>query len=360
MKEIKALTGLRGVAALVVFFSHTHETLQSRGLSVQVPELIKRLVLSGGRQVDIFFVLSGFILALIYRDWFSTTVTKKFYLQFLQRRFARIYPLHAFMIVLVGIFVLAAHLSKTPTLHGLERYTVASIPAHLLLVHAWGFLGEQGGYWNPPSWSVSIEALAYLLFPAIIWLTTKLARTHVLLSFCLVVACGLTLNWITAWGLAGFPGIARGLSEFALGCTSIQFFNGKFASRLQTNWGSLLSIAALLLCFALTPTTSFMIALCTVPLLLSLSGKNITSRFFSVRPIFFLGEISYSIYLGHFLFSSLAYRLISVAWMRTGTIPLCSGLIAIAGFVLALSTLTYYFIERPGRDLLRRVGARSK
>ena len=76
MTEIRALTGLRGIAAIIVFFAHTRETLGSRGLSLQVPMLIQRLFLSGGRQVDIFFVLSGFILALIYRDWFARSITK--------------------------------------------------------------------------------------------------------------------------------------------------------------------------------------------------------------------------------------------------------------------------------------------
>src|SRR4029077_14186047 len=70
MKEIRALTGVRGVAAITVFLAHTRETLQSRGVSLDIPDPIVRLFLCGGRQVDIFFVLSGFILAMLYRDWF--------------------------------------------------------------------------------------------------------------------------------------------------------------------------------------------------------------------------------------------------------------------------------------------------
>ena len=66
MKEIRALTGLRVIAALIVFWGHTHEWLISRGLSADVPQVIQRLLLSGGRQVDIFFVLSGFIIAYVH------------------------------------------------------------------------------------------------------------------------------------------------------------------------------------------------------------------------------------------------------------------------------------------------------
>ena len=66
MNEIRPLTGIRGIAALTVFLAHTQETLLLKGIDLSAPTLIERLLLSGGRQVDIFFVLSGFILTLIY------------------------------------------------------------------------------------------------------------------------------------------------------------------------------------------------------------------------------------------------------------------------------------------------------
>ncbi len=141
MKEIRALTGLRGVAALIVFFAHTRETLETRGLAVHVPQLLERLFLSGGRQVDIFFVLSGFILTMIYRDQFATSVTGGSWASFLQRRVARVWPLHLFMLLLVLVFVTAARLTGAHTVHGLDGYTLSTLPAHVLMVHAWGFLG---------------------------------------------------------------------------------------------------------------------------------------------------------------------------------------------------------------------------
>jgi len=122
---------------------------------------------------------------------------------------------------------------------------------------------------------------------------------------------------------------------------------------LQSRLGSALCLAALVVCFALTPDTSFIIGLCTVPLLLALCAANPVSKLFSHPSTYFLGEISFSIYLGHFLFSTIAYRIVSITWMQTGVIPLASGLFCIVVIVLSLSTLTYYAIERPGRGLLR-------
>jgi peptidoglycan/LPS O-acetylase OafA/YrhL len=353
MGEIRALTGLRGIAALVVFLAHTRETLENRGLALPIPRLAERLFLSGGRQVDIFFVLSGFILAMIYRDWFSGAVSRRSYGKFLQRRFARIYPLHCFMLLLVIAAVCVALVFRLHTVNGLERYDFSSLPAYFLLVQAWGFLGDNPGDWNPPAWSVSIEALAYLVFPAFIWLTSRAEKVRPWLVFAAVAACGFLLNALTHWGLAAIPGIARGLSEFALGCATLPLLNGAVARWLKSGSGSLAAVTAVAVCFALTPDTGFIIGLVTAPLLLSLCGENPVSRFLGNPVVFFLGEISFSIYLGHFLYSTIAYRLVSIAWMASGGAALAAGLCAIVAFVLAASTLTYFAVERPGRDLLR-------
>lgn len=353
MKEIRALTGLRGIAAIVVFFAHTRDTLENRGISIQVPTLVERLFLSSGRQVDIFFVLSGFVLAMIYQDWFAQSVARSAYGQFLKRRFARIYPLHAFTLLLVIAFVYSAQIFHVHTMNGLERYDWSSLPAYFLLVQAWGFLGNDPGYWNRPSWSVSIEALAYLIFPAYIWLASRLEKGRPWALFLGLACCGFLLNLSTPWGLAGYPGIARGLSEFMLGCATVAFCGSTLDNWLQSRLGSTLAFLSLLICFAFTPDTGFVIAVFTAPLLLSLCGDNPVSKLFSNPVVFFLGEISYSIYLGHFLFSTVSYRLISVPWMQTGPLQLSAGLCFITLFVVTAASVTYFVIERPGRDLLR-------
>jgi peptidoglycan/LPS O-acetylase OafA/YrhL len=103
----------------------------------------------------------------------------------------------------------------------------------------------------------------------------------------------------------------------------------------------------------LTPDTGFVVAFFTAPLLLAVCGNNAIVKLFSNYPVFFLGEISYSIYLGHFLFSALAYRLVSTQWMQSGPMQMAAGLSFITVFVLAAATATYLAIERPARDLLR-------
>jgi peptidoglycan/LPS O-acetylase OafA/YrhL len=353
MAEIRALTGLRGIAASTVFLVHLRETLSERGLQSDVPEWIGRMFLNGGRQVDVFFVLSGFILTMNYRSWFEQRVAASSYLAFMQRRFARIYPLHFVMLLLVIGFVVAAGLVGAQTRYGLERFHYGDLPAYFLLVHAWGVLPNGPGEWNPPSWSISIEALAYLLFPPAIWLMAVTFKGRKWLPLALSAAAGIGINLLTPWGLSGFAGIARGLSEFFFGCCVMMLHGERIATWLQGAPGAAAAAAVLVIVYLAMPDTGFAIALGTAPLLLALCSDNPVSRFFGWQPVFFLGEISYSIYLGHFLFNSIAYRLVSVAWMRTGTVPAIVGVALIVAFVLSLSTVFYYAIERPGRSLLR-------
>ncbi len=352
MNEIRPLTGLRGVAAISVFLAHLRLTLTDYGLDLSAPEWVVRLFLNGGRQVDIFFVLSGFILTMNYRAWFAESVPLRSYLTFLRRRFARIYPLHFVMLLLVVAFVLAARVGGAATTHGLDRFEAATLPAHLLLMQAWGIFFPGPGEWNPPSWSVSIEALAYLFFPLVVWVSVRAFDRRPWVPVLLAIAIGFGLNALTPWGLSGFAGVARGLSEFTLGCLVMNLSGSRMAAWLQRDSGSLVALAIIVLCYLLTPDTGFVIAACSIPLLLALSRPNLAGRFFGCRPIFFLGEISYSIYLGHFLFSAIAYRIVSPAWMKTGNGPALVGIALIIGFVLCLSTVCYYAVERPGRRLL--------
>jgi peptidoglycan/LPS O-acetylase OafA/YrhL len=352
MGEIRSLTGMRGIAALIVFLDHTRANLDGRGMNIPIPDILQRVFLSGGRQVDIFFVLSGFILSLIYSERFLSQVNVRSYFDFLWRRFARIYPLHFFMLLLILAFVFAAKLAGAVVVNGLDRFDFSTLPQHFLLVHAWGIMMNGPPLWNPPSWSISIEALAYLLFPIIVVSTWGTFKLKPLPIFVITALLGFGLNAIVPWGISGVDGIVRGLTEFALGVVTARFFNSHAATWLQSSLGSTVAVAAFLVVFAIVPDTGFIIAFVASPLLLTLCANNIPSRILGSGPIYFLGEISYSIYLGHFLFSSVAYRIISTEWMKQGMFQEVIGVSFVIAFVIGLSTGTYYLVERPGRDFL--------
>ncbi len=277
MKEIRALTGIRGVAALIVFFSHLRDTLFTRGVSLPVSDLFKNLFLIGGRQVDIFFVLSGFILALTYQKYFAGAVTWDDYRQFLRKRLARIWPLHAVMLVLTIMMVVAAEHLHLRIMNGLDRFTFSSLPKDFLLIHAWPFIATSGTeemVWNPPSWSISIEALAYLIFPFFLATTFGVRKRHPWVLIAVSVAFGFACNAAVPWDRTGFPGALRGISEFGLGCVTANLFAGRAADWLRGNVGALSALALVGVIFAFTPETWFGIGLVTAPLLLALSGPQ--------------------------------------------------------------------------------------
>jgi peptidoglycan/LPS O-acetylase OafA/YrhL len=154
----------------------------------------------------------------------------------------------------------------------------------------------------------------------------------------------------------GAGAIVRGLTEFFLGCAVALVVGGTVSQWFTGYSGSLVAAAALVIAYALMPDTGFVIALACAPLLLSLCGDNVTSRVLGCKPLHYLGEISYSVYLGHFLFSSLAYRLISPAWMAQSPSHAVVGVAVLTVVIIVASSITFYMIERPAR---RWLGGRS-
>ena len=108
--------------------------------------------------VDLFFVVSGFVIA---RQYFGRVNDAASIGRFLWRRLARIYPLHlatlAFYMALAGALHFGAARTDNPA-----RYPLSDLPAQFLLLHA--FIGERLTF-NFPSWSLSAEMFCYLLFP---------------------------------------------------------------------------------------------------------------------------------------------------------------------------------------------------
>ncbi len=137
-----------------------------------IPELAGASFLhaTGYLAVDLFFVLSGFILAYQYLDRFPKA--RGDYLGFLVKRLARIYPTQIFTLGML-VAVVAGGSFIGVSISEPQNFTALGAIQDALLIRGW-FVPTQG--WNFPSWSLSAEWFAYLLFPVVCATVVAAAR----------------------------------------------------------------------------------------------------------------------------------------------------------------------------------------
>jgi peptidoglycan/LPS O-acetylase OafA/YrhL len=344
-RHLAALTGIRGLAAWGVVFYHVRLSLS--GL---LPAPVIAALGKGYLAVDLFFVLSGFVIWYNYaariRDggWGEAKL-------FLWRRFARVWPLHG---AVLGGFV-AFVLLLGATGRDSSGYPWAELPLHLILVQNWGFLPALA--WNQPAWSISTEFAAYLLFPAVVaaWRWERLP-SWALLGIAALLAASLhaLFAWqgeVTLGGRIEQLGLWRCLAGFAMGmvlCLLWQRWQGSRQAALSAGLACalLLALAGVLA----LPETMFVPAAFFTGLLALALGQGAIARLFGGKVLTYLGEISYSTYLTHFgLF--IVFKLLFVdASLQLGWGQL-AGFLAL---VLAASALLYHGLEKPAQRWLNR------
>ncbi len=343
--HLEALTGIRGLAAWLVVLYHIRFSLGTLLPGQAIAALGK-----GYLAVDLFFVLSGFVLWYNYGDrlraggWGET-------LAFLWRRLARIWPLHLF--ILAGFVALALLFALTG--RDASDYPFAELPLHALLMQNWGFTRELA--WNHPAWSISTELAAYLLFP----LAVRLFRRDRLPVPALIGAALLLLAAIhVLFALNGETGLGAEISRLGLWRCLMEFTLGTIACRLWTAWRDRryaavptgLACAGILcagVAFSL-PETAFVPAAFVTGILALALDRGVVARALGGKAIRYLGEISYSTYLAHyflFILFKLAFvdRSLQLGWIGFG------GFLAM---VLAASIALYHGVEKPAQAWLNR------
>lgn len=355
-QHIRPLTSLRFFAAFWVVLFHYWPKLD--GVSAS-PALIEK----GYLGVELFFILSGFILCHVYRE--AAENGRFRYRGFLWARLARVYPLH--LATLVGMGVLAAGAAVAGFGVDPNIASLGALPANLLMVHAWGFAPVAG--WNHPSWSISAEWFAYLTFPLFAWGVLKLKSRPML-------AVGLAAGFLTALyisfeALAGFPltqatihwGALRIVPCFALGCALHAYWSERpMGSTAQALFGACF-FGAFALGAASEGAQDALIVVALGFVILFLAGLAQTgSNLLGQAPLVYLGEISYSIYMvcvpWKIVFVNLAVKVLQ---LKNEQLPLSVWLVFLVG-VIPLAAASYHLIEKPARawmkSLAERQGAR--
>jgi peptidoglycan/LPS O-acetylase OafA/YrhL len=341
---IAPLTGIRGYAALWVVLYHMRSGLD---VLLQGHDSMRSIVSVGFLGVDLFAVLSGFIISLTYAERLSQP-SRKIVLSFLWLRLARIYPL---LLVVLGFFVGAGVWRKGPN----DLGTTLADPSfwmQALMLNGWGF--ESRWVYNVPSWTVSSEWLCYLVFPLLAPLLMRVRDGRLALGL-----AGLTIGaTILAMHAVGHPyfdahldfGWLRIAGEFLTGCWLYRALSARTMNPLPWGW---IGLGALALAFySCTNAQHWLTVTCFVVLVYALAQNREPLRsIFGNRVSVFLGEISYSVYLVHWFVLS---ELMPVVEPQLSHVALSGKLALVLGAILLLATLTHFTVERPARARMRQ------
>ena len=348
--DLRALTTLRFLAALWVVLFTAWQYLDIGVVPVAVTK--------GYLGVEVFFVLSGFILSHVYleaagrKEGFS-------YRGFLWARIARVYPLH--LVTLAGMIGLGVAATVAGLTVSESLLDWRSLPAHLTLTHAWGFASSAA--FNHPSWSISAEWFAYLSFPIFAWAAWRMRKRPVLAAA--TTAIGAVALYAAFEPVAGFSlteatflwGALRIVPCFALGCAL--YLIHRRAPVPHAGPIALICGGGLLACASLGLWDP-LVVLFAGGLILGLGGlDNDRAGLLASKAAVWLGEISYSIYM---VCAPVLLLGVNVAARLTGAEDKKLHILvwlAVLAAIPVVAALTYHLVERPARKALRGLAARN-
>jgi peptidoglycan/LPS O-acetylase OafA/YrhL len=337
-----ALDGLRGIAILSVLAFHTHHIF---GWSI----------LKGGTVgVDIFFVLSGFLItALLLEEWQASgdISLKGFY----WRRVLRLVP--ALLLVLASLYFFANYFLLAKEAADTKR----SIPVAFFYASdfALAFLQLRLGALQH-TWSLAIEEHFYLVWPLFLLAALRLRASRkglIAITLSLAVASAIhraVLHQLGALPVRTYYGVDTRADALLIGCATAM---GICWGYLRTQSLKLLVAPAVVLIVTLMVATSFasafmylggftLLAMAAAVILIwaVLAPPSYVHTFLEFRPLVWVGRISYGLYLWHYPIFK-ASSLLRLAW------PL--HLLVALTLTLAVTCLSYYVVERPALKLKR-------
>ena len=304
-----------------------------------------------GYFVDFFFVLSGFVLMHTYGAKVTNFTA---YRDFMRRRLARVYPLHAAVTLVFG--AVAIYLAVAGVrMRDASTMDPALIAPHLALIHAWGF-GWQPGL-NFPSWSISAELFVYLLFPLFAILLT---RAGVAATFAAALLFAIVMELVrSSLGMRSFTdatwdfGMLRAVPTFMAGMALQRLVMS--LPRLALPWWIAHAFMALVIALLFMQANIYLVLVSFVAAVgvLAITERGGRRTFLQHRYCVMLGDASYAVYLLHTMFQvatlMLARKLGFTQWPELIALALAGTVI-----IVTVSIFCYRWFEAPARRLLSR------
>ena len=348
MPQIPALTAIRGLAAWWVVLYHFREQAPQLGGA-----LLGNALAHGYLAVDLFFTLSGFVIALNYSTALER-LTARSYARFLGLRLARIYPLHFVMLLLYLANPLAILLFSHRADPGI-RYDATYYLLSLVLLQNWGFVDQLA--WNVPAWSISTEWAAYLMFPLLAWgVAPRLRAPAMALALVagslMLLSVGAVVSVPTLGAAIPTFGLFRCLTEFAAGAGLFWLFRHRPATLRHDGTAALLAAALLAAASIIWTLPDFLLIPPAFALLIYGLGRQPrwVNWLLGWRGLEWIGTISYSTYLVHYFVRDwIKFLLLGPGQPRWLALSAYLAATALA------SVLLYRLVEVPGRRSVRAV-----
>ncbi len=367
--EIKALTGLRFVAAAWVVLFHFRPMLREA-----YPGLFDALapVLNCGAQgVDLFFILSGFVLTWNYLDRMGPSFSARDSLHFLWLRLARVWPVYLVTLHLAALWIIfTLYVGHVPS-KAVDQLTAVSYVRQLLLVQLWFQPYFDGSSWDGPAWSISAEWLAYLLFAPLVLVIFRISHaTRARSLMWLAVAASLppvllllsSGQFYTPW--SWLPRIVMQFTAGALVAAAVGRLRPSDRARRGAGYVSVLLIGAIVgLMYVLdahplpdVTDSGGLVDVLFVPLVMTLAiGTGSLPGVLSTRPMIFGGQVSFCLYMVH--------ELVHTVWGWSAeqfglTLAGPAGKFVVLGLLaiaLGAAVLLFHVVEEPARRWMRKM-----
>ncbi|MBQ8101964.1 MAG: acyltransferase [Afipia sp.] len=355
-QRLRALDGLRGVAILLVMGFHYFYHLESfyyKSTLYPYGETFSSVLIFkyGYMGVELFFIISGFVIAM-------TLEASRSVIDFVIRRFARIWP--ALIVSAILTFFLLNWSDAPFALHRRQSWPNFLPSLTLTPPSLWSGWFPKVDYVTGVYWSLVVEIRFYMIAVILFWLFSreKLARNLVIFTLVVYIARALLRRAMPGYnGVYDALFIPDYLPWFAAGAVFYELYKERLAKG-----AALIMLAMMYALIARVSTNYAMIgrdpvfasaaALFFLTLFWFLATKPTSIRIFEIRPLVWIGECSYSIYLYHY---AVGMILISQVSKTIGLAPQLFLVAAISLLVLAVGRVSYATVENPARRWLTKL-----
>lgn len=354
MKRIPQIDGLRAIAILLVISFH-YINNQLVNATSKVAKFFCLATSFGWAGVDLFFVLSGFLIGGIL---IANKQKNKYFSTFYIRRFVRIIPTYYMLIIL---FIIVGSISFFKSNYFVAGNNVIPTWSYFLMLHNifMGQLNNMGNSAMSVTWSIGIEEQFYLIIPFIIYYT-KNKWLPLLLAFFIILANIFRFYytspgvWIPAYVLlpCRMDAISFGVliawinSNYSLTTFTTKYFKYILFTMLST----VLICAFMYLKYqdiGIIRNTLFALFFACAIVLALAKPNSYYGKILANKILNWIGTISYSLYLFHYLIIGIFNVIAATCFKNNGSLlGICTTILALL-FTFLFSWLVYNYIEKP-------------